>query len=313
LVNEEIGIEVWRGGVNAWECDEMGHLNVRFYVAHVVEGLAGVAAALGMEGAFRSYAAATLLIREQHIRFIREARSRAALHMTAGILEIGESDARILQLLIHSFTGEIAASVQTVVEHVTAGDGRPFPWSHRTRRLAQALMVATPAGATPRSLGVEPVQSQASGARADALGLMRLGVGAIGAEDCDVFARMRPEFFIGRVSDNLPRLAQLNRGASLADAPGPPANVGGAVLEYRLLHLGWPRAGDRFEIRSGLAGVDRRSQRVVHWMLDPATGKAWGSAEAIAVSLDLEARKMIAISEADQARIRERIVPGLGL
>ena len=28
------GLEVWRGGVNTWECDEMGHLNVRFYVAH---------------------------------------------------------------------------------------------------------------------------------------------------------------------------------------------------------------------------------------------------------------------------------------
>ena len=28
------GVEVWRGGVNLWECDQMGHLNVRFYAAH---------------------------------------------------------------------------------------------------------------------------------------------------------------------------------------------------------------------------------------------------------------------------------------
>ena len=36
---EDIGVEVWRGGVNTWECDEMGHLNVRFYVARAMEGL----------------------------------------------------------------------------------------------------------------------------------------------------------------------------------------------------------------------------------------------------------------------------------
>ena len=27
-------VEVWRGGVASWECDQMGHLNVGFYVAN---------------------------------------------------------------------------------------------------------------------------------------------------------------------------------------------------------------------------------------------------------------------------------------
>ena len=43
---DNLGIEVWRGCVNTWECDEMGHLNVRFYVARAMEGLVGLAAAL---------------------------------------------------------------------------------------------------------------------------------------------------------------------------------------------------------------------------------------------------------------------------
>ena len=41
------GLEVWRGGVNTWECDEMGHMNVRFYVSRFIEGLAGLALRLG--------------------------------------------------------------------------------------------------------------------------------------------------------------------------------------------------------------------------------------------------------------------------
>ncbi|MEP6967512.1 MAG: thioesterase family protein [Pseudomonadota bacterium] len=309
----DIGLEVWRGGVNTWECDEMGHMNVRFYVARAMEGIVGLAGALGLEGAFKANAQATLLIKDQHIRFIREARPGAALHMTAGVIEIGENEARFLHLLIHSATGEVAASFQTVVTHATPGDERPFAWSDRTRGLAEGLMTGTPAAVAPRSLIPTAVATRASLAEADSLGLARLGAGAFGPGDCDVFGRMRPEIFIGRVADSVPRMAQIFGGATSAEAPAPPARVGGAVLEYRLLHLAWPRAGDRFELRSGLAGVDRRARRVVHWLLDPATGDAWGSAEAIAVSLDLGTRKILPLGEAEEARLREAVTPGLSL
>ena len=218
----DIGLEVWRGGVNTWECDEMGHMNVRFYVARAMEGIVGLAGALGLEGAFKANAQATLLIKDQHIRFIREARPGAALHMTAGVIEIGESEARFLHLLIHSATGEVAASFQTVVTHATPGDERPFAWSDRTRGLAEGLMTGTPAAVAPRSLIPTAVATRASLAEADSLGLARLGAGAFGPGDCDVFGRMRPEIFIGRVADSVPRMAQIFGGATGAEAPAPP-------------------------------------------------------------------------------------------
>ncbi|MBS0411825.1 MAG: thioesterase family protein [Proteobacteria bacterium] len=306
-------IEVWRGGVNTWELDDMGHMNVRFYVARAAEGLVGLAAALGLPDAYRPTASSTLMIREQHIRFMREARARAPLHMTAGVLELGESEARVLQLLIHSNTGEIAAAIQTVLAHVTAADGRPFPWSGRTRDLAGGLKTATPAHAAPRSLTLAPVESVASLEAAERMGLIRLAAGAFSDQECDVFGRMRPEQFIGRVSDGIPRLASAFRESVVEASADKPANVGGAVLEYRILHLAWPRVGDRFEVRSGVAGVDQRAQRMVHWMLDPQTGRAWGSSEAVAISLDLDARKIITITDEAQAVIRRRITPGLAL
>ena len=304
------GLEVWRGGVNTWECDEMGHLNVRFYVARAMEGLVTLAAAMGLPDAFRANAGATLLVRDQHIRFLREARPRAALHMVAGILEIGESEARILQLLIHTGSGEIAASFQNIVSHTTAHDERPFPWSAKTRALADSLMVSAPEKSRPRSLDFDPPSGSASLEEAGRLGLVRLGSGAISSADCDVFGRTQIGFFIGRVSDGVPALAASFRGP---DAPPRAGNIGGAVLEYRIAYRAHPRAGDRFEIRSGLAGIDSRTQRIVHWMLDPATGQAWGSAEAIAVALDLDARKIVEIGDEDRALLQPRVIPGLRL
>ena len=162
MVSDLAGLELWRGGVNTWECDEMGHLNVRFYVARAMEGLTGLASALGLAGAFRSHADTTLQVREQHIRFLREARPRAALHMVGGLIEIGECEARLFQMLVHSNSGEPAASFQTTVVHVTARDTRPFAWSDRTRALAEGLRMEPPAGTGPRSLDLAPSQSLAS-------------------------------------------------------------------------------------------------------------------------------------------------------
>jgi acyl-CoA thioester hydrolase len=310
---DSLGVEVWRGCVNTWECDEMGHMNVRFYVAKAMEGLVGLAAALGMPQAFSPHANATLLVREQHIRFQREARPGAPLFMRGAVIEMAENEARLLLVLFHA-NGEPAASFQTVAAHIAAGDdARPFAWPRRTLDLAAALTTPTPAYAASRSVGLEPLASRASLAKADALGLMTISAGAIDGAHCDVFGRMRVEQFIGRVSDGIAALASESRAVIAETAAAPPGRTGGAVLEYRLAHLGWPRAGDRFVVRSGMAGIDARMQRLVHWMLDPLSGRPWGVSEAVAVTLDLEARKIVPISEAAQAALSRRVIADLTL
>src|SRR5579859_331675 len=305
------GLEVWRGGVNTLECDAMGHMNVRFYVARAMEGLVGLASALGLNGAFRERTNATLQVKDHHIRFLREARAGAPLHMVAGVLDITNTEARFLQLLIHSATGDLAASFQTLVTHATAREERAFPWSDSTRTAADHLRMEAPEGAVPRSLGLGPSAGRACLAEAEALDLVRLGAGAIGAGDCDVFGRMRPEIMVGRVSDGVPGLGAVLRAGIGEDAAERPAGLGGAVLEYRIAYLAWPRAGDRYVIRSGLAAVGDKTHHYVHWILDPETGRAWGSSEAVAISLDLAARKIVPISAADQAHMRTRVTPGL--
>jgi acyl-CoA thioester hydrolase len=306
-------VEVWRGGVNPWECDEMGHLNVRFYARIAGEGLAAFAPHLAIPGAFREGASATLLIREQHIRFLREARSRASLHMTATLVEMDETSARILLLIVHSDSGQPCASFLTRVSHVTSADARPFPWPKAAREAAVGLMGEMPEFARPRSLSDSPVTTTASLERADELGLLPIGRGAFTRRDLDLFGRMESELVIGRVSDGVTHLVHPFRETVVGHAETKPQRVGGAVLEYRLMHFDWPRAGDRFVIRSGVAGVDGRGQRMIHWMLDPASGKPWAASEAYVVTFDLDARKMISITPEAQAIIQGRVAPGLAL
>jgi acyl-CoA thioester hydrolase len=286
----------------------MGHLNVGFYVAKSMEGLVGLAAELGMPAAFSPEALSTLVVREQHIRFIKEARPGAPLHMIGGVVEWGETDARLLLLLRHR-TGEIAAVFQTLVSHATPHEARAFPWPERMTARARALAMETPAEARPRSIGLEPVESQASLERAIELGLKRTALGAVRSADCDAFGRMRTELMMARISDGIPHFFDGTRPGEQENG----ARTGGAALEYRLIHLAWPRAGDRVELRSGSAGGDARFRKLVHWLLDPATGRPWGVAEAIAVSFDLETRKLITLSDEALALADAQAVPGLTL
>lgn len=302
-------IEVWRGGVATWECDSMGHLNVGFYVAKSMEALAGLAAELGMPRAFAPHAEATLVVREQHIRFLREARPGAPLTIEGGVVDMGETEARLVFLMRHQ-DGGLAAGFQTVVSHTTAGEGWPFPWPDRIRARAEALAAAVPEGAGARSISLDPVETQASLARADELGLRRTGLGVVAPQDCDAFGRMRTEGFMQRLSEAVPHVFA---GRRPGNAEGEPATSGGAAVEYRLIHHAWPRAGERLELRSGSAGGDARVRRLVHWMLDPDTGRPWASAEATAVSFDLVTRKLVVLSDEELARVEADAIPGLGL
>lgn len=307
------GVEIWRGGVNTWDCDEMGHMNVRHYVVRAQEGLIGLAAELGLPGAFSPHANATLLVKEHHIRFLREAHAGAPLTMLGGVIEMGETEARLLQLLIHPATGELAATFQTIVVHATPREGQPFPWPRIARERAKALMVEVPDKARARSLDLSPFTPTASLARAEALKLPRIGLGGLLPSDCDVYGRMRAEQFIGRVSDGIGAFIHPFRDLVVEHAEHRPQRMGGAVLEYRIAYLAWPRIGDRIDIRSGLVGTDARTMRVVHWMLDPATGEPWGTSEAVAITFDLDARKVVPVTDAARTALARFEVPGLAL
>ena len=305
-----VGVPVWRGGVNTWECDEMGHMNVRFYVQRAMEGLAALAARLGMPDALAPHAESTLVVREHHLRFLREARAGDALHMTGGVVDLDETGATLLLVLVHSRTGVPAATMITRVVHARPRDGRGFPWPRRTAGAAAEMTAEVPAYAAPRSIrpdGVAPLAALGTG-RTD---LTEISRGVILPAHVDIFGRMRPDEFIGRVSDGVPALLRGLRQSVAAAAPEAPRRVGGAVLEYRLAYLDWPRCGDHVAVCSGLAGHDEKTQRVGHWMVDPLDGTPWAFAEAVAVSFDLDTRKVIPIAEAARPVLEAHVRPDL--
>ena len=299
----EGGIEVWRGGVNAWQCDQMGHLNVRFYVAHAMEGLAGLAGALGMGSAFSPRGSATLAVSQHHIRFLKEARVGDPLNLTAGLLEMGEDDARTFMLLAHSGDEAPAAVVQTSVAHVAASDGRRFPWSQSARRCAESLRVRIPDGLGPRSLEPAAPVREPTLAEADRAGLIHYGAGAYGPEDCDVFGRVAAHRIVARMIDGAGHgFAVIREGVG--------EHIGLAAVEYRIAYFEPPRAGDRYAVRAAMVQADPRRLGWCYWTFDAETGAPLAGARSVLVPFDLDARKAMTLPDEAVARLRTQTVEG---
>jgi acyl-CoA thioester hydrolase len=261
-------IELWRGGVAVSECDGMGHMNVGYYGTKALQGLAGLTFELGLRpGALR--------IREQNTRFLREARAGAALYLTGGFLSFDEGDCVAFMRLRH-ISGEVAAGYRLKLDWPVAAASR-----------AQAFFSPAPEEVMPRGTPDVPLVGGASLARARALGMVRAALFQVTAADCDE-AGLRDDVMMVRISEAIAHLF----GGGPPGAPDAEGRMGGVTLEQRQVIARRPSAGDRVEIRSGVAAWEGRVRRTVHWLLDPHTGEAFVRIETLVAAFDLTRRRL---------------------
>jgi acyl-CoA thioester hydrolase len=293
---------LWRGQANAWECDEMGHLNVRAYAMKATEALHALARQIGMSNLEDSAAVSALCPREILIRFLAEARPGAPLDISGGVSRVDEDSLTAVMEMRHG-DRRPAAGFTITADHVETASGAAFPWAARIRAAAEALEVAPPAHAGPRGTTTTPPTEDASLARADALDLLEIGRGVFLRSDCDAFGRVRIDTYQGRVSDSASNLFRRKSGAASE------TNLGGALLESRIIVHAEARGGDPYVIRSGIAEISGKVWRVVHWFLDPFTGAHLASMEGAGVHFDLKARKAIAPSAEILAELERFVRP----
>ena len=297
-------VPLYQGSVNTWECDEGGHLNVRFHFERAMIGLGHFANALGMPHANTAHAGAMLLPIEAHIRFLREARPGAPLSMHGGVVTLDETSATLCLDMRHG-DGAPSSCFTFKVEHVDTRELRPFPWTTRARAAAAALKCEAPEHSKPRSFNLSKPSSDISRAKAIEVGAQRIGGAMVTPDQCDAFGRLRLEHFVGRISDSVPNLLAQWRHEAGSEAGATPA---GAVVEARVVYRRFPRAGDLIEVHSGVAEVGDKTLRLAHWILDPASGEPWASMEAVALTFDTTTRKAIAPSAEARKRMQARVV-----
>lgn len=302
-------IEVARSSVQAWECDQMGHMNVQFYVDRMEQGLAALAVELGIGPSVARRDGVRLLVRDLHVRFLREQHSGAPFFFRAGIVELRDSNLRVYLEMLNTVSRDVAATFVAEVDFIDVAERRVLPLPSAVRSMGEKLRTEVPAHGQPRGLVLHAPRPAPKLDDADDLGMVRIWQGAVCRDQADEHGYLTTRHFMGIVADGIPNLLVQVEGRDRSKTPG----LGGAALEYRFVYRRQPRVGDVLTLRSGLKELGEKVYVWCHWLFDLETGAAVATAEAVAIALDLETRRAIPIPEALRGHLAGRVIPGIGV
>lgn len=296
-------IEVARNSVQSWEIDQMGHMNVQFYVQRASDGLAALAVRLGLGPQRARQMGVYWHTRDMHVRFLRERRVGAAFFVRAGILAAQPEGLRVYLEMVGTVSGTVAAAFTLEVELRDEASGKPRAFDDAVVQSARRLQVERPTHGQARGVSDGPPGAALTLADAEAMDMFTTYQACILPSQCDPRGLLSLQQYMAIVSNAVPNLLARARTERAEDA-----QAGGAALEYRYILRRYPRAGDTVTVRTGLKAIGAKTYSWCHWLFDLETGEALASAEAIGVALDLKSRKAIAIPDAMRARLETLIV-----
>ena len=115
---ETDGAVTYRGAVYPWHCDQVGHMNVMWYVGKFDEATWGFFAGLGLTpGYFREAGRGMAAVR-QEITYLRELLAGDVITVRSSLLEIREKVIRFRHEMIREEDGETAAVTRITAVHL---------------------------------------------------------------------------------------------------------------------------------------------------------------------------------------------------
>ncbi|PHR60102.1 MAG: hypothetical protein COA43_07320 [Robiginitomaculum sp.] len=316
-------VETYRGEALAWETDELGHMNMRYYFARAAEARALFFTKLQLGRVYKHEAFSTLVIARQHVKYHKEVRPGQGIVVHTGVVSV-ENDSMVLVHVITNpaakrgeiwqagdYLGGLSATIVETVKHVARRTNESFAWPSRALALTGDYMVEMPKIAQARNIDFEAIladpNDEPSVAKADALDLPCIGQGMFQMDECDVFGHVLTHNMVGRISNSVQHLIQAWPDIDFASE----SDITGALLEACAQYCRWPKAGDCFVIRSGLRSVNSHTSELCHWILDPVTGKCWGSFLGVACRFNMKTRKLVKLDEETLALVQKSVTQNI--
>ena len=280
-------ITVYRNSVQSWEIDQMGHMNVQFYFEKALQGCVVLWNKLGINGQAVELGNTDLSLARAHIRFLKEQKPGAPFFLKAGIVEFGDTEVKLYLEMI-----------ETITQQPVAAFNFQFLWTIKPSvevkqnfsKVFEDLKVDIPSYGQTRGLSLEkePLLSLSQASQKNMIDSFEA---VILLRQCDNRSKIKPSAYMGIVSDSTPHLLAYT---GTIDENGM-TNIGSAALEYKFDFFEYVPLGAHLKTKSGVQSLSNKTFVWKHWIFNVDTGKPVSLASAVAVTMDLEARKSIPI------------------
>lgn len=112
----QVLVQSYLGRVSSRECDQLGHMNVQFYVARISDAAWHLMASIGITPAFIRERRQVPAVVQQEIAYLREALAGDLLRMESGVVDVSERKLRFFHRMRNVETDGLimTCKVQTV-------------------------------------------------------------------------------------------------------------------------------------------------------------------------------------------------------
>ena len=295
----------WAGECSAWECDELGHLNMRHYVGKFSQARQFLFIKLGLKNAFKPHTSSSVRVKDLHIKYQGEARPGQPLKIMSAVLSVAEQTICLCHIMYHA-DGRIAATQVETVEHIYLRNYQAFKWPSRLLKNAQRYSAdcpdTPPKPAQSRNIDTRIPHIGQNSATLEAHGLSALGVGVFAATEINPAGFVATEALMGRSTATA---AWFDEGwPELFDEAYHAAHGSAAVLEIHAVFHKHARQGDAYEYRSAMISADSYTRTFLHNFNDAVTGDCLSSYVVNGCLFNLKTRSLTKVDAAGLARLQ---------
>ncbi|MDB5803578.1 MAG: thioesterase superfamily protein [Betaproteobacteria bacterium] len=132
-------IPTYRGSVQSWHCDHMGHMNVMWYVGKFDEATWNLLSAAGLSGAYFREQGRGMVAVDQHLQYKRELLAGDTVVIGSGVREVKSKVLLFFHEMRNGETGEVAATCRFTAVHLDTAKRKACAFPPAVAERAAAL------------------------------------------------------------------------------------------------------------------------------------------------------------------------------
>ena len=289
-------IESHRGLVFPWNCDNYGHMNVRFFVEHFDDSSFHSWNALGLSRNLMTDAGVEAVTARNTVKFYQEVSAGDLFTIKCAMTRVGNKSVTMSHRMESSVTGALYATMDTVevIFDMTTRKSAPMPPALReavTERLVEDID-----GDTQRE---EPASTGGDAA----WHVTHRGI--VMPWRCDHYGHMNVRWYSHHFDDSGFHLFEM-AGVDVAGLLK--QGIALVTAQIQVNYLQELTAGDLFYIESGFSYAGSKSARHFHRLRNARTHDLHATMESADVFFDLEARKAVVIPETAREALTANLV-----
>jgi acyl-CoA thioester hydrolase len=133
-------IPTYRGAVYPWHCDQMGHMNVMWYVGKFDEATWNLFAAMGVTSEYLRNSARGMAAVQQNITYRRELRAGDLVSVSSMLLDIRGKVVKFVHEMRNGPQGDLSAVMVLTAVHIDAVARKSCPFPDTIVERAQVLV-----------------------------------------------------------------------------------------------------------------------------------------------------------------------------